>query len=84
MVATRDHCPNCGRPFPSAKDLTPAERRVLRGVARGLTQREIATELGISISTVKTHVGHSLLRLGVESVTDALLILHPRRRRAAS
>ena len=40
--------------------LTTREREVADGLARGVTNREIAERLGISIKTVDTHRGHVL------------------------
>ena len=39
--------------------LTPQEAEVVRLVAMGLTNRRIAKELGIEVSTVNTHVHHA-------------------------
>lgn len=46
------------------EDLTPGERRIATGVARGLSNREIATELGLSIRTVENHISHILSKKG--------------------
>ncbi|MFJ6569385.1 response regulator [Streptomyces sp. NPDC091292] len=43
--------------------VTPREREVLRLVARGLPNRMIAEHLGLSVATVKTHVGRLLAKL---------------------
>jgi DNA-binding NarL/FixJ family response regulator len=43
--------------------LTPREREVLRLVARGYSDKGIATELGISIKTVESHVSAVLRKL---------------------
>lgn len=43
--------------------LTRRELQVARGLALGLTNREIATEFGISIKTIDTHRGHILDKL---------------------
>jgi len=46
------------------EDLTPGERRIATGVARGLSNREIATELGLSVRTVENHISHILSKKG--------------------
>jgi DNA-binding NarL/FixJ family response regulator len=51
--------------------LTGREREVLACLARGLTNREIATALVISLSTVKAHVEHIIAKLGVSDRTQA-------------
>lgn len=51
--------------------LSGREREVLRLVARGETNREIASELGISDQTVKTLVARSCAKLGVRRRGDA-------------
>jgi DNA-binding NarL/FixJ family response regulator len=54
-------------------DLTPRELDVLRHVALGHPNREIAASLGISEETVKTHVAHVLAKLQVENRGQATL-----------
>jgi DNA-binding NarL/FixJ family response regulator len=53
--------------------LTAREREVLTGVARGLTNRAIADELGITERTARTHVSNVLAKLGLASRTQAAL-----------
>jgi len=53
--------------------LTARERQVLALIGRGLSNKLIARELGISEKTVKTHVGHVLAKLGVSDRTQAAL-----------
>jgi DNA-binding NarL/FixJ family response regulator len=57
---------------PSAR-LTPRERDVLAGIARGRANREIARDLGLAEKTVKTHVSAILTKLGVQDRTQAAL-----------
>ena len=55
--------------------LTPREREVLEAMARGLSNREIARELGIGIGTVRVH-GHQIMqKLEVANRTQAVLRL---------
>lgn len=53
--------------------LTPRETEVLRLLAEGLANKEIARALGIGEKTVKTHVSNILSKLGVLSRTQAAL-----------
>jgi DNA-binding NarL/FixJ family response regulator len=59
-----------------ASDLTKREREVLRLLARGLAQGEIARELVISEKTVATHIQHILEKLGVHSRAQAVALAH--------
>ena len=54
--------------------LTRRELSVLRLVAHGLGNKEIASELGISTHTVKYHLASLLSKLGVHSRTEAVTI----------
>jgi len=54
--------------------LTPRELSTLRLMADGKSNKEIASELGISDRTVKTHLGHLFEKLGVTSRTEAVKV----------
>jgi two-component system, NarL family, response regulator len=54
--------------------LTPRELATLRLLADGNANKEIATALGISERTVKTHLGHLFEKLGVTSRTEAVKV----------
>jgi DNA-binding NarL/FixJ family response regulator len=58
----------------SVDSLTDRETEVLRLVASGRSNKEIALQLSIAEKTVKTHVGNILNKLGVASRTQAALI----------
>lgn len=53
------------------EQLSPREREVLQLLTQGQTNREIAHNLTISVSTVKIHVEHILAKLGVSDRTQA-------------
>lgn len=56
----------------AATDLSPRELELLGLLARGLVNRQIARELFISESTVKTHLIHIYAKLGVDTRTAAI------------
>jgi DNA-binding NarL/FixJ family response regulator len=57
------------------KSLTPQQTRVLGMLAEGLLNKQIAYELGVSEATVKAHVSAILLKLQVDSRTQAVIQL---------
>jgi DNA-binding NarL/FixJ family response regulator len=60
--------------------LTDREEQVLVAVARGLTNHEVAAELYISLSTVKTHLGSLMTKLGVRNRVELALWAYQTRR----
>jgi DNA-binding NarL/FixJ family response regulator len=57
------------------QSLTPQQTRVLGMLAEGLLNKQIAYELGVSEATIKAHVSAVLHKLGVDSRTQAVIML---------
>jgi len=72
--ATKALIQNATRPPRPDFNLTPREMEVLRLMARGLNNPQIAEELTVSRSTVKFHVSSILSKLGITSRTEAVAV----------
>lgn len=65
---------------PLAEPLTPREEEVLRAVARGRTNAEIAAELFVSLGTVKAHLASIMLKLGARNRVEVAMWAYETRR----
>jgi DNA-binding NarL/FixJ family response regulator len=75
LVASYIRRPAPGIP-PAFDELTAREAEVLRAIARGLSNAEIARELWMAETTAKTHVQRILAKLGVRDRVQAVVLAH--------
>lgn len=57
------------------RHLTLREREILRCVGLGMTNIEIAAELKLALSTVKSHLSSAFVKLGVSNRTQAAIAM---------
>jgi DNA-binding NarL/FixJ family response regulator len=67
--------PRSGMP-PELAGLSERELEVMRYLARGLSNTEVASALHLSEATVKTHVAHILTKLGLRDRTQAVVLAY--------
>jgi DNA-binding NarL/FixJ family response regulator len=67
--------PRAGRP-PELSELSERELEVMGCVARGLSNREVASTLHLSEATVKTHVAHILTKLGLRDRVQTVVMAY--------
>jgi DNA-binding NarL/FixJ family response regulator len=63
--------PWVAKPVPTP-ELSTREKELIEGLSRGLRYQDLATQMGVSIETVRTHVRRTYAKLHVNSRTEAV------------
>jgi DNA-binding NarL/FixJ family response regulator len=70
------------QPVPSSGDatagLSPREKEIIALLAKGYLYKEIASQLGISVETVRTHIHNTYEKLHVRTRTEAVMKIYGR------
>ncbi len=74
VLLARRPAPSDLRTPGSEVDLSPRQREIAKCLARGMSNTEIAVELGIAASTVKSHLASVYGKLGVSNRTQAAVV----------
>lgn len=76
LVHASDGLTNMEKPKSNGFDfgLSPREVEVLHLIAQGLSYQEIASQLGVSLSTIKTHASNIFSKMDVQRRTQAVMV----------